>query len=222
MSVDHSDSSSQDASAWQEARAFLRAGDETRAIALFRQLAEGGDWRASASLGYIFEGRGPKDRAHYIEAAHWYNNALSKEDRPELHLALARYYYYGLNGERDLKLAYEHLSRSRPELNPEAALMLAELLYLGLGAAPDIHRAKQLLLSAISAGYPYGMLRMARVARGEGRHLTFLLLLLRGLITAIRLSWKNDSDPRLIGMAGRHGRLVLEGVTGQSGTTGRE
>jgi TPR repeat protein len=128
-------------------------------------------------------------------------------------LGLARYYYFGLGGKRDLRLAYEHLSKADPEDNPEAALMMAELLYLGVaGVNPDISRAKQLLLSAADAGYPYAMLRLARIAKGDGRYMAFALLMLEGLLNALKLSWKNDKDARLLGMGGRHGRLVLEGV----------
>lgn len=118
---------------WQEASAALDHGESERAVELFRELADGGDWRAASAIGSIYESRGPDDPRHYIQAAHWYSNALAKEDTPQVRRGLARYYYYGLGGTRDYSKALEHLERAAPDDNAEASLMLATLLVSGAG-----------------------------------------------------------------------------------------
>lgn len=194
------ETSPDEAKLWQEAKTALNSGEETRAIALFERLAKDGDWRASTSIALILEAKGAQDPRFFIQAAHWYNNALAKEDRVEPRLGLARYYYYGLGGTKDYKLAIQHLVNASPELKPEAALMLATLFYLGPEKSQiDIEKAKKYYRLACEAGYPLAMQHLSRIALSEGHLLEALRLGIRGIATLIRLRLNNDRDPKLIG-----------------------
>jgi len=189
-----------EAQRWKEASQALKFGERDRAIALFKQLAELGDWRAAAALGFIFESQGPEDRNCYVHAAHWYSNALAKEERPEPHLGLARYYCYGLGGRKDYLKALEHLENASAQRNPEAALMLATLLAAGVDhIPPDIPRAKQYYEIARNAGYPLAMSRLSKIAFSEGRWITGIRLGIQGFILLVKLRLKDGNDPKLIG-----------------------
>ena len=217
MPIDASEIDSTDpveAEIWKQAKAALKAGKEEHAIAMLRELANRGDWRASTSLGYIFESKGAKSPAFYAQAVHWYSEAVAKWDRPEPHLGLARYYYFGLGGHHDFQRVYEHLSVVPSEEYIEAALMMAELLFLGVGVKRDIARASQLFSLAAKHGYPLGLLGLGRVAKAQGDHWKSVLYSVRAFLASARLIWKNDNDVRLLGVGRRRGRLVLEKVVG--------
>lgn len=197
---------------WREANSALKSGDEARAIRALTKLADEGDWRAATSLGYIYESHGKSDRTQYVRAAHWYTNALSKEDHPLPRLGLARYYYFGLAGEHDFQRAFEHLKRSLPAQHPEAALMLGELLFVGAGVVRDIEQAEEWFLLAANAGYPSGYVGLSRVARAKGQVVRCLGLAWKAFALAARLRWKDAADKRLFGLGRRGGRFTLEGV----------
>jgi TPR repeat protein len=63
----------------QDGMAALGRDDDVTAARILLPLAEGGDARAQAALGYMFaNGRGvPQD---YIESAHWYRRASEQGD----------------------------------------------------------------------------------------------------------------------------------------------
>lgn len=154
---------------------FFESGDEERAITLFTELADRGDWRGANMLGYIFQEKGRKNQAQgkayrpdYLVAARWYRQALSQEEHNPSHYGLA-YYYYGLGGKSDYKLAFEHLEKSCLEEKPMAQVMMAELLWRGRGVPQDVDAAKKLFRSAADAGYPAGLAGLARIAKVEGR-----------------------------------------------------
>lgn len=189
-----------DTERWRRAKAALNSGHDEKAIELLKELAAEGDWRASTSLGFIFESKGARDPKLYVVAAHWYSNALAKEHRPEPCLGLARYYYYGLGGEQDYRKALTYLERSSPKEKPEAALLLATLLHLGVADIPkDILRAKEYYNIACQAGFPLAMVHLSRIEFSKGKWYRAICLGARALLSLVNLLRKNVRDARLTG-----------------------
>jgi TPR repeat protein len=197
---------------WKEGKAALDRGNDDRAIELFRILAERGDWRASVSLGYIFEARGKRDSSNYIVAAHWYSRSLSQEERPEGHLALARYQYFGLGGNRDFTGAFEHLLQVPLDRDPQVALMLGELYFLGLGVPRDLRKARAMFTWLAEAGLPIGFLNIFRLETAEGHLLRRWVAYFRGLWLGVRIVAKhgNRDHPLLVGLGRKGGNFRLD------------
>lgn len=196
------------------AAAELRSGQKERALRLFHQAAEEGDPRAAAALGFIYESMGATHAESYTQAAHWYQRALQHQEDENVRLGMARHFYFGLGGKRDLQRAHGHLMHVAPDRNIEAALMLAELELLGAGCTRDIKTARDLFSLAAKRGFPLGTFGLARVAKREGRHLIAAILALRYLVASIWLILRDQTDPRLLGIGRGRGRLILEGWTG--------
>jgi TPR repeat protein len=192
---------------WDQGHSVLNSGDEDLAIALFSRLVDTGDWRGAYMLGWIAESKGKRDQKNYVAAAHWYTRALSLEDSSPPHLALARYYYYGLGGYYDYKQAFEHLQKCHPERDPIVQMMMAELLYLGLGVSRDVKTARELFTTSATAGYPAAFLGLMSLAKAKKEYGQVILYFLRALFTAIKLVIKNKNDPLLTGIGGKRGTL---------------
>lgn len=201
-----------DSEAWEKATAALNVGRTDEAIPWLKQLADGGDWRAASALGAVLESKGTQDPKCYIEAAHWYTNALAKEDRPEPNLGLARYYYHGLGGYRDFNLAYGHSRKAQSAGNQEAALMMAEMLLHGIGHARDLDASEKLFRGAAGAGYPFGLVGLARIQKARRQWLSSILYAVKAIALAARLTIRHRRSARLIGLGKKHGRLALDAV----------
>jgi len=193
--------------AWKEIKVALDSQNDERAIWLLTRMAENGDWRATTSLGYLYEAMGKRDPANYIRAAHWYSRALAQNDVPAPHLALARYYFFGLGGDCDFERAVGHLLDVSYVENPQAALMMAELYLVGGGVRKDLSRAKDLFSRLASSGYPAGFLGLRRVETAQGNVLRALVAHFRGLLLLIRIVARDKTDPHLIGTGGSHGNF---------------
>jgi TPR repeat protein len=199
----------------------LRAGHEHQALEIYHRLASAGDGRAAAALGFIYEAKGRGRAEFYSQAAQWYEQALRRIEDEGVRLGLARIFYYGLDGRRNLKLAREHLVRAAPDRNVEASLMLGELKLLGAGTSRDIPGAKSYFLFAAQQGYPLGLLGLARIARREGHFVRAFWLAVRHVAASTVLMVRNRRDPRLLGVGRFGGRLVLEGQSGPIRTESR-
>lgn len=202
---------------WNKAYAIYKTGDEDRAIALFTELADRNDWTGSYMLGCIFQERGRQNqrrgepyRPSYLLAARWYRQALSQEEQCSPHYGLARHYYYGLGGIFDYKQAFEHLQKSCLEDSPLAQVMMAELLWCGLGAPKDINAARVLFTSAVNAGYPAGLVGLRRMAILERKFIQATVYYFRSLFMAIKLVIKNKNHPQLVGIGGKWGDFRLK------------
>jgi TPR repeat protein len=198
---------------WQQAYTVFESGDENRAIVLFTELAEGGDWRGSHMLGYIFQERGRQNqnngRPHkpdYLTSARWFRQALSQGEQPKTHYALARHYYYGLGGKFDYMQAFMHLKKSPMEHEPIAKMMLAELLGLGLGTQKDVPLADELFSSVANAGYPAGFIGLARIAIAERKFFKAFISTCRSLYMAAKLVITDKNHPKLVGIGGKYGQ----------------
>jgi TPR repeat protein len=209
--------SDSEAQTWEKVTAAIDGGKTDEAISWLKQLANGGDWRAAWALGAVLESKGTQDSRYYIEAAHWYTNALAKEDRPEPNLGLARYYYHGLGGYRDFRLAYEHSKRAQPASNYEAVLMMAEILLHGAGASRDLEAAEKLFRNAADAGYPFGLVGLAKIQKARSRWFSSAWYAARAIVSAAKLTIRDANSARLLGLGKKHGRLALDGVVANIG-----
>ncbi|MGH9784088.1 MAG: hypothetical protein ACRD88_07865 [Terriglobia bacterium] len=190
--------------------AALNRGAQEEAIAEFKLAAAKGDARAAAALGFIFEAKGREDPSAYELAATWYEKALELDDHPLVHLGLARLYYYALGRSRKFPLAYEQLKAADPEQSPEAALMLGELLLWGAGCEQNIAEAERHFQSAVDAGYPLGLIGLARAAKARGKYLRSFFYMIRAFGTFIPMMFRDKTDPRLLGIRKGGGRLYLD------------
>jgi uncharacterized protein len=83
---------------WEEATAASQRGNYAAAIKILRRLADGGDTRAQASLGIMYEeGKGVPQ--NYSEAVNWYRRSATKGDA---------------TGQYDLGLMYVEGKRAGP------------------------------------------------------------------------------------------------------------
>lgn len=209
---------------WNQILVAQEMGDENRVISLSKMLSDAGDWRGSYTLGYAHEVKatrvsmetGKTDRADYIAAAHCYNRAISQGGEYAPHNGLATYYYYGLGGNYNFKLAFEHLtyciehapnfhirsdaSRDNVTMNQ---IMLAELFLLGLGVPKDVNAARKLFSSAAQVGYPAAVIGLSRIEKTEKHYLRAIYYYLRALQMSIKLVRENRDHPMLAGMGGR-------------------
>lgn len=184
---------------WDNVKNCLNRGDNKGAIDALLRLVPLGDSRTHVSLGYVYESMGPTAKINYDTAAEWYGRALEIDDRPDAHLALGRYHFFGLSGHKDHFRALEHLQLASPLENPEAALMLANLYHMGEAISPDLNKAKSLYEVAVQAGYPFAMIQLARILKTENRLFSALRLRIRGIVQLARLRVVNEKDPKLIG-----------------------
>ena len=209
---------------WNQVLLALDSNDEGRVISLSTKLSDAGDWRGSNTLGYVFEVKAMKvsvemegvDREDFIVAAHWYTRALSQGGQYAPHNALATYYYFGLGGEYDFKLAYEHLkyciehvfttqiqSAALIQNVAQNKMHMAELLFLGLGTAKDVDTARKLFSSAAEVGYPAALIGLSRIEKSEKHFIRSIFYYFRALRTAIKLVIENKDHPLLAGTGGK-------------------
>lgn len=205
-------------SLWQHVLLALESSDEDRVISLSQKLSDAGDWRGSSTLGYVFENQARRlpvetvrqIREKFIEAAHWYIKALSQGGQYAPHYGLAAYYYYGLGGKIDFKLAYEHLKHAVEEV-PVARIMMGELLFLGLGVPKDVNAARKLFSSAAEVGYPAALIGLSRIEKSEKHFVRSIFYYLRALRTAIKLVTEDKDHPLLAGTGRTRRTFRLDG-----------
>lgn len=210
---------------WEQILLALDLGNEAHAISLSKELSDAGDYRGSDTLGYIYWKKarsisivsGNIDRESYITAAYWYNVALSQGGEFASHYGLATYYFYGLGDRYDFKLAYEHLKYCieyifPDQINSDAVInnvaqtqiMMAELLFLGLGTPKDVNAARKLFLEAAQVGYPAAVFGLSRIEIAEKHYIKAIQNFFRGLRMSIKLVIENKNHPLLSGIGGKY------------------
>lgn len=190
----------------------LKTGKEDVALDLLAPLAEAGDWRASASIGFIHESRGKFDRKNYVVAAHWYSRALSQGGTSEPNARLAYYHYFGLGGTYDFRRAFDHLLRVDLKDDPEATLMMAELRANGLGTPVDLESARRLFQQLATLNYPIGHIGLARIAKQQHHWKAWFTHGLRGILLGINIIVKDKRDVRLLGLGKNQGHYWRAGI----------
>ncbi len=221
---------------WNQVLLALDSGDEDHVISLSTKLSDAGDWRGSNTLGYVFEVKARRvseetrrqgrenfiDRENFIAAAHWYTRALSQGGQYAPHNGLATYYYYGLGGNYDFKLAYEHLKyciEHASDIQTQNAaiqnvaqnqIKMAELLFLGLGVPKDVDAARKLFSSAAEVGYPAALIGLSRIEKAEKHFIRSIIYYFRALRTAVKLVIENKDHPLLAGTGGKRRTFRLD------------
>ena len=211
-------------SLWHQIQLSLDSGDENRVISLSKQLSDAGDCRGSDTLGYVFLEKAKRisiasediDREDYITAAYWYSRALSQGGGYASHYSLATYYFYGLGDKYDFQLAYEHLKYCIEYVFPEQVqiaavinnvaqtqIMMAELLFLGLGTPKDINAARKLFSEAAQVGYPAAVRGLSRIEMADRHYIQATRLFFRAFRMAIKLAIENKDHPLLSGIGGK-------------------
>lgn len=210
---------------WDKILLALDTGDEDCVISLSKQLSDTGDYRGSDTLGYVFENRarrtsfesGDINRENYITAAYWYSRALSQGGEYASHYGLATFYFYGRGDNYDFQLAYEHLRYCIEYVFPEQVqraavinivaqtqIMMAELLFLGLGTAKDVNAAMKLFSEAAQIGYPAAVFGLSRIEIADKNYFQATLYFFRALRMAIKLVIENKDHPLLSGIGGKY------------------
>jgi hypothetical protein len=126
------------------------AHDYAGAAQLFRQAAEGGDWRAQLQLGYQYEiGQGvPRD---YRAAAQWYERA-ARTGNAQAQKNLGTMYERGLGVDQDWVAAAQWYQRSAARGNADGETALARAYRFGIGVPQDRGRAIEWYRKAAARG----------------------------------------------------------------------
>ncbi|HEY6094092.1 MAG TPA: hypothetical protein VIU93_03985 [Gallionellaceae bacterium] len=210
---------------WNQLLIAQSLGDECGVLRFAEHLSDSGDWRGSYSLGYVHEVRatnastssGRVDTENFVIAAQYYERAITQGGQFAPHNALAKIYYYGLGGWYDFRLAYKHLAccieyASSQTLSDDLLsavthnqVMIAELLFLGLGVNKDMRAAERLFASVAKEGMPVAYIGLSRIARAEKHYFQALVNYFQALRLVRRLVSENREHPLLAGVGGKRG-----------------
>lgn len=138
------------AGAIEDAQAAYAAGDFTRAVALFKTLAEQGDPVAQYNLGVLYEnGQGvPKD---YVLAVDWYRKGAD-QGYAEAQNNLANMYAFGLGVTQDPAEAVLWMRKAAQQGQSGAQFNLGIMYTLGQGVPKDYAQAEAWLRLAAEQG----------------------------------------------------------------------
>lgn len=148
---------------FETALAHHRHKDYDRAFAAFMELAEHGDARAQANVGYYYDqglavGRNPE------EAARWYRLA-AESGNVDAQYNLGAMYEAGEGVPRDYGEAYKWLRRAAGQGDAHAAVYVGLLFEEGLGREVDDVQAYAWYHVAAERGEPSARQRRARAGR---------------------------------------------------------
>ncbi|MBI2994705.1 MAG: SEL1-like repeat protein [Gammaproteobacteria bacterium] len=133
------------------AQEALNRGDTKAAIEEFRSLADQGDAKAQAQLGYIYY-TGEGVALDYAEAVKWYQKAAAQGDRgAQYNLAVA--YAFGEGVTQDYSQAALWYRRAAEQGHVEAQYSLGLSYSYGEGVAQDAAEATQWFRKAADQGY---------------------------------------------------------------------
>ena len=184
---------------WAIVRSDVENERFEEAKAALLKLIELGDFGAYSTLGSIYDGNGDNEPSAYAQAVECYQKFLIHDDLPGVHLALARIYYFGLGQDKNGHLALKHLLSTKPEQQPQAAVLLANLYYYGEVVSKNSDRAKELYEIAVDAGYPWAMRQLSYINFREGRWLDAVKMQVRCIAQLAKLRYENVPDARLLG-----------------------
>ena len=139
------------ASNYEDGAKAFRARDYGRALTTLKPLAEGGDGRAQAVLGLMFE-RGLGTATNTGQAIQWYEKAADQGLIPAL-MDLGGRYFRGDGVKRDPARALQFWQKSADAGVREAQFNLGLAYARGLGAKKDDAAAAKWFERAAQAGY---------------------------------------------------------------------
>lgn len=152
-----------EATDFETALAHHRHKDYDHAFAAFMELAEQGDVRAQANVGYYYD-QGLAVRRNPEEAARWYRLA-AEGGNVDAQYNLGAMYEAGEGVPRDYGEAYKWLRRAAAQGDRHAAVYVGLMFEEGLGREVDDVRAYAWFHVAAERGEPSAPERRARAGR---------------------------------------------------------
>ncbi len=182
-----------------KAHGHLTSGQFGKALDMFESLAAEGEPVAN-EIGYIYE-RGGDGVAQDMDAArHWYMKAIEEVDDDYAYLGLARMALKGYSDAGSPSDAVDYLRKACDVDNPMALTNLGMLYHFGQVVPKDMDHAAQLYERACEQGYVLPLKYLSILRMEQGRYLAGIRLRLKAIAAALRLTWKDQSDPRLSGL----------------------
>lgn len=163
---------------YKEARQSFYGSETTprdleRALALFREEADGGNALAMCDLGRMYaDGLTPDGEANQEISQAWYSKGLAallaaEEQRPDRYVEyrIGKLYAAGLGTERDYETAAGWFAQSAEQGYPYAQYSLAGLCRQGRGVERDDTKAYRLYTLAARQGFPYAHFELGKLLR---------------------------------------------------------
>jgi len=197
---------------WHVAIKCAEEGNNLRAFALYKALAEEGEHYALVEVGNMYERGAVDGTPNFEEAAKWYRKAVFAVDDPKAHLSLARMLFNRqLQGSDDAE-AFSRHALSAAELGEPLARLLLGLAYEGgrLGVE-DKNRAASYYERAASEGMILAERRLIRLALDSRRYLAAMKLFVASFFRSVRIAIRNPADPRLAGISKDEGSFTTRG-----------
>lgn len=164
----------------------------------FISLLDEGCEEANFYIGCIYE-TGEKGIEKDLEKAiFYYSKGIENVGDVESYLALARIYFYGIDGHENFEQSYEYYSLvERESKNGIASFMLGKFFLNGTFVEKDFNKAEELFMNAAGKGYVYGLRNLANLEKLKGNKFKSMYLTLKSAILAIKIAIKDPSDVRL-------------------------
>lgn len=185
---------------WKQADRAADAGDIAGVLFLLRSLADKGVWAACARIGEIYERGGRGVLRDMDQAVRWYRKAVFEADDPVAHIGLGRAHLYGDGVELDYAKALEHLRKAHLAGLAEAAVYLGIMHLDGCSVSADLDQAERLLKEAATNDFVLAFQLLARIEWSRRRYLKALAWTWRGFVASLRVSKRDPSDRRLLGI----------------------
>jgi TPR repeat protein len=175
-------------------------GDQSPALyERFAALARSGFPEAYFYLGCIHEDGSNGQSRDAARALNCYEKCINGRGLVEAYLAAAKLHYFGFGTVRDLGKAFEYYSTvaNSDASHVVAQLRMGRMLQTGEGVGRDRTQARYWLDRAIKQGSLYALISASALEREEGHLLRSLILRVRSIVLAVRLTTGNKNDPRL-------------------------
>jgi len=185
---------------WQQASDVAALGDFPGLVSAWESLVQKGVWQLNARIGEIYE-RGVEGVERDIQKAlTWYRKGVFEGDDPLAHVGLGRAYLKGSGIKQDYAMALKHFEKAYASGSREAHIYLGVMHSLGAGVRKDLDRAQQYFEVAAASEYFIAYAFLARLAFERGRVVRAVMLIVRSWFTGARISKRDPTDPKLLGM----------------------
>jgi TPR repeat protein len=182
-----------------EAHGYLTSGQFGKALVILERLVAEGEPVAN-EIGYIYELGGGGVAQDLNAAKRWYMRAIEEVDDDYAYLGLARMALEGYSDAGSPSDAIDYLSKACDANNPVAFTMLGIRYHFGETVPKDLHQAAKLYERACEQGYVLPLKYMSKLKMEQGHYLAAIQLRLKAVMAAMRLAFKDPSDPGLWGL----------------------
>lgn len=172
----------------QNATRLAAEGRHRAALPLLKQLVDNGETVANCYLGLIYEYGYTDVPANYEFARFYYERALEDGWVPGC-IGLGRIYYYGLDVEKNLPLAFDYFMRIHDAgiTSPIADFYVGQMLLIGDGVQKDVDRSLFFLERSAREGYLWAFSRLAKIAYARRKYVAWIFIRLK-LIAATTMT----------------------------------